>query len=81
MPEVYWVAPDFDLSELPEAAEGFAYVEVDGVRLGEGGEEEVPEPDASEAQTDAPGAEDQDSARANSAAPVKLEEQGVPNPN
>lgn len=35
IPEVYWVAPDFDLNELPEPAEGFAYVEVDGVRVGE----------------------------------------------
>jgi vancomycin resistance protein YoaR len=39
VPEVYWVAPDFDLSELPETDENCAYVEVDGVRLGEEGAE------------------------------------------
>ena len=91
MPEVYWVAPDFDLSELPETAEGFAYVEVDGVRLGpdapaEPGasntHETAPEPGTPEAHSDAPSAGVEDSERLPpSADPGVPPDPGAPSPN
>ncbi len=91
VPEVYWVAPDFDLSELPETAEGFAYVEVDGVRLGpdapaEPGasntHETAPEPGTPEAHSDAPSAGVEDSERLPpSADPGVPPDPGAPSPN